>query len=296
MPATDHCANLVELMSRPPLDAFPQQRRLLDSVGVTLIQADLGPYDFSDVPLPEQVLHVPLNNALVWWNRGSGWNLAPGLLDHCLLDPPDTQTEWRTSQVERVLLISWSVSTARTFIEPFGHKDLDVFAPLAERTFFDPLIVELARHLWREAGAESSTTLLAEQAFYALLSSLLRSALTAPRWGDNSTPVGLTDRQLLLALDYLHAHLTETITLADLAAATHLSPYHFARQFKHSTGRTPHQYLIQLRQQKAQRLLTTTDLPLAQVALAAGLGSQSHMTHVFRRLLGLTPFEVRRRR
>jgi AraC family transcriptional regulator len=79
-----------------------------------------------------------------------------------------------------------------------------------------------------------------------------------------------------------------------LAAVAHLSPYHFARQFKAATGLPPHRYLIALRIQRAKSFLQGGgDLSLAQVAARAGFSSQSRYCRQSKRLVGVTPGQSR---
>jgi AraC-like DNA-binding protein len=78
-----------------------------------------------------------------------------------------------------------------------------------------------------------------------------------------------------------------------LAGIAGLSVFHFAREFKQSTGVTPHEYLVQRRVKRAQNMLARTDFSLSDVALASGFSDQSHLTRHFRRMLGTTPREFR---
>ena len=79
-----------------------------------------------------------------------------------------------------------------------------------------------------------------------------------------------------------------------MAATTHLSVYHFARQFKVATGLPPHQYVIMRRVERAKRLLQLSDLSLAEVAARAGFTDQSKFSHHFKRVVGLSPRQFRR--
>jgi AraC-like DNA-binding protein len=94
-------------------------------------------------------------------------------------------------------------------------------------------------------------------------------------------------------MEYVEAHLSDSMDLAELAAVAGVSVFHFAREFKHSTGVTPHYYLRQKRVERAQDMLARTDLPLTQIALAAGFFDQSHLARHFRQMLGTTPSEFR---
>ena len=79
-----------------------------------------------------------------------------------------------------------------------------------------------------------------------------------------------------------------------MAAAAHLSAYHFARQFKTATGVPPHQYIVARRVGRAQELLRESeDTSLADVAAGAGFSDQSHFSAHFKRLVGVTPRQFR---
>jgi AraC family transcriptional regulator len=95
--------------------------------------------------------------------------------------------------------------------------------------------------------------------------------------------------QVRRATDYLMAHLDEDMSLTELAASVRLSPFHFARAFKRSTGRPPQRYLMQLRVERAREILAGTDIALAEIALACGFAGQSHFTTAFKRHTGVTP-------
>ena len=104
----------------------------------------------------------------------------------------------------------------------------------------------------------------------------------------------LDSKRLMSALDYMRANLAETVYLDDLAEAVNMSPYHFCRTFRRTTGLAPHQYLIQLRVTKARDMLLRSDTPpkLAGVAQDCGFTDQAHFTRHFKRVVGLTPGQV----
>jgi AraC family transcriptional regulator len=96
------------------------------------------------------------------------------------------------------------------------------------------------------------------------------------------------------AKEIMRARLASQITIADIASECRLTPSHFARAFRRSTGRAPHQYLSDLRVEEAKRLLLGSPLPLADIALICGFGDQSYFTRVFSRLVGTSPGAWRR--
>ena len=104
---------------------------------------------------------------------------------------------------------------------------------------------------------------------------------------------GLPPRALRRVREFIEAHLEESISVQALAATVGLSMFHFARAFKQSEGVTPHEYLVQCRVRRARDLLAATDLPLSEIALAAGFADQSHCARRFREHIGVTPSSYR---
>jgi AraC family transcriptional regulator len=105
---------------------------------------------------------------------------------------------------------------------------------------------------------------------------------------------GLSERKLRAALEYIEENPDSELTLDAIAAVAHLSPYHFARMFKTSTGLPPHQYVITRRVERAKRLLRDGgELTLAQVAARSGFWDQGHFSRHFKRLVGVSPKRFR---
>ncbi|MDH6230505.1 AraC-like DNA-binding protein [Mesorhizobium soli] len=100
---------------------------------------------------------------------------------------------------------------------------------------------------------------------------------------------GLARWQEQLAKDILSSNLDRDIPLQAIAAECGLSPSHFARAFRISTGSAPHQWLLHLSIEAAKAVLLESDHTLAEVALACGFSDQSHFTRVFTRLVGASP-------
>jgi AraC-like DNA-binding protein len=92
---------------------------------------------------------------------------------------------------------------------------------------------------------------------------------------------------------HVQAHLSERITLHDMAAAAGLSPMHFAAQFRAATGYRPHHYLLLCRLEKAKQLMADPSRSVLDIALEVGFQTQSHFTTVFKRLAGKTPGQWR---
>ncbi|MGW3148228.1 helix-turn-helix domain-containing protein [Streptomyces sp. NPDC001177] len=105
---------------------------------------------------------------------------------------------------------------------------------------------------------------------------------------------GLSTRQLDAVRELMEQRLAEPLPIAELAAVASLSPSQFTRQFRASTGQSPHQFLLKLRLDHACRLLRTGADAIGQVAVESGFSHQEHLTRVMRAKLGTTPAAVRR--
>ena len=106
---------------------------------------------------------------------------------------------------------------------------------------------------------------------------------------------GLAPTALRRVREHVEQHFSENINSGTLATIAGLSPGHFNRAFKQSTGFSPHQYLLQRRVAAATELLEKTDRSLADVALETGFAHQSHFCHTYLVVTGETPGACRRR-
>jgi AraC-like DNA-binding protein len=110
--------------------------------------------------------------------------------------------------------------------------------------------------------------------------------LAVPVRGDIGTlPWG----RLRRVTEYIQQNLDKDLRLAELAALLYMSPYHFARLFKCSTGVPPHRFVVRQRIARASAFLATQELSIAQISRMVGFRTPSHFTTVFRRVTGITP-------
>src|SRR3989449_8472038 len=92
---------------------------------------------------------------------------------------------------------------------------------------------------------------------------------------------------------YIQSNLHRELRLAELSAVVHMSPYHFARLFKRSTGVPRHRFLVGHRIDVARALLAAQTVPIAEIARSVGFRTPSHFTTTFRRVTGMTPSAYR---
>lgn len=164
--------------------------------------------------------------------------------------------------------------------------------PLANDESLNRLLLGLQKELLAdEPGREIVMRALVEQ----MLVQVLRQHSIARRSDElEISRVGLIDRRIRKSIELMHSQLDQNLSLKDLAAASYLSPFHFARLFKKITGVTPHNYLAAIRTQKAQLLLADHSLSINAIAVKVGYLSSSHFTKAFRSATGTTPREFRK--
>ncbi len=93
---------------------------------------------------------------------------------------------------------------------------------------------------------------------------------------------------------YLSFHVSEPLTIADMANRANLSPSRFAAVFRQEFGTSPHQYFLGLRIEHAQELLRATDLPMRDVAAYCGFSDIHHFAKAFKKIADVTPGAFRR--
>ncbi len=100
---------------------------------------------------------------------------------------------------------------------------------------------------------------------------------------------GLTPLQVDAVRDFVIAHITDDVSVADLAAVVGQSVFHFTRQFKKTTGASPYRFLLEARVEHAKQIMRGNTLPLSEIAQMAGFSSASHFSKIFSEIVGITP-------
>lgn len=142
--------------------------------------------------------------------------------------------------------------------------------------------------LWLEGEGEPLRRLEAEHLAAELALSLLKDATPAPA-GKSHKPQSLN-----WITSYFSFHLSDPITLEDMAKRARLSPSRFAAVFRQHFGMAPHQYLLHLRVQHAQELLRGSEYTLQEVASYCGFSDIHHFAKMFKKITGETPNQYRK--
>ncbi|MCM2477578.1 helix-turn-helix transcriptional regulator [Rhizobium sp. CG5] len=162
---------------------------------------------------------------------------------------------------------------------------------------FDPMLNQIATafRTLRHAPEAGINRLLSDSLRITLAAHLLRSYLVRPASRDEPTQRRglLDDRRLRRVVDLVETRPEADFSLQALADEACLSPFHFVRAFHRTVGKTPYQYVVERRIEKAKDKLRSRSLSLVQIAAESGFATQSGFTRTFRKLTGVTPGRFR---
>jgi AraC family transcriptional regulator len=157
---------------------------------------------------------------------------------------------------------------------------------------------EVLRHICLTCAAMLTAQIPGKSPCIAALTQLFATHLveryTEPAAQARGQSGGLPIRQLRKVEDYVREHLDEEIGIEALAELAELSPFHFSRVFKETTGMTPLQFVTRKRITRAQQLIRETSRSLIEIGLEIGYTNPSHFARVFRKVVGVTPTEFRK--
>ena len=262
------------------------------------------------------------SGAIAHWKHGALHDVVEPMADHVIMTYPSG-----VQRLERRTGKSVAIGTARAgvvTIIPAGSSarwdipgpvnvvqlylphatlqriatEADASTPgdLLERTGHPDLIT--SRLLLSAADALEGSAAL-DALFRQQLTDLLATRLLAAHSGivatSQPTLGGLSPKILRRAIERLRSDSDADVSLAALASDAGLSRFHFCRAFKESTGLSPHAWLRQHRLEQAMNMLRDTDASIVTVAAALGYASQTAFAAAFKKLIGQTPSDWRRR-
>lgn len=165
-------------------------------------------------------------------------------------------------------------------LDILGREETPVFAgPVLRGTELAPLLKELHQLI-----SEGEADFIKEELFFVLIGQIVQE-YSEVRAGPARSGRTAEFRRVC---DYMESHYPEKITLDKLCGLAGLSKYHFIRSFTRDQGISPYNYLETIRIGAAKKLLEQGIAP-SLAALKTGFSDQSHLTHFFKRYIGLTP-------
>lgn len=156
----------------------------------------------------------------------------------------------------------------------------------------DPVVLGVAHVLRRASlGMITLSDVGASQAAHLLVARVLENQHGIRPCAARAVRLG--SRTLATLAGHIEASLDRTITIDELARLSGMSPFHFARCFRRSTGLAPHQYVLARRIDRAKHLLLTTGLAVQDIAWKIGFENINHFRRQFRAQFGITPGDLR---
>jgi len=273
----------------PGLHEAKGSRRIIQPWRDMLLERhSVGAIEIPEHEHRELCLHLQVRGQedFEWWSEGGNRveRTRPGSM---ILLAPGTRDRlhWHGSS-ERLILSMKPELLQRAALELGTKGDL---AFRNRWALEDPATANLITEMGTQAGDDWPLgTLYADLLGMGLASTLLRRFAATP------SPAGAVKGQLPMpqvrrAMEFITANLHRDLSLEEIAAEISLSPFHFARMFRESSGQTPYQYLLDQRISLAKSLLRNGAFSVQDVALQSGFSSPTNFVRAFRQRVGVTP-------
>jgi len=208
------------------------------------------------------------------------------------LTPGDAAAYWQHSGNPEILQLYLRKSVYENAVQEMFRGGATLVPRFA---VVDPLLEQLAiavMNALREGNADDHLYVDTIAQLIAIHLARGHSSRSRPR--QNQPLDGLSPWRIRRLLDYIEQHLAEDLSLEAMAAEVGLNPLYLVRAFRSTVGQSPHRYVVSRRIEHARRLLSGTSMPIAEIALATGFSSQSHLTNWFRRIVGVAPAAYRK--
>ncbi len=283
-------SSYTEFYSESVYSAFPQDHRSAGSFGLHMMRVDQEPIDFVDAAVPDLVFARTESDVRdVLLDLGDGASTVRAQTGMLTYYPAETQSRSRVEVPHTLTILSMSHQKVVDLMADAG-TDISCFDSFASRMSENVAAASLMDRIWQAmAEAGPAASLYVDGLAMQFLAVIADSATLSPFGVDH----GL-DKRITRAIDYLEAHISKSLTVAELAGVAALSPGQFARVFKATTGEAVWAFVQRRRIERARDMLRHTATPISQIAFECGFASQNHMTTLFRRHLGVTPGAVRR--
>lgn len=206
--------------------------------------------------------------------------------------PPNLPGAWEIKGQDTALVIGIKMSLLRAVVEESGDDP----AKLRIRNRFqvrDPQIEHIGWALKAEMeNGYPSGRVYTDALATALAARVIQNHSSLSR-AARPTKAAISAYKLRTILSFIEDNLGRDIGLQEIAETAELSVSHFKSLFRKSVGVPPHQYLIRRRVERAAQQLRGGKTPIGQIALENGFCHQSHLAMHTRRVLGVTPQELR---
>ena len=296
---TWNATRFIDTVSRK-IGTLPTQASGTEWGDVKAIHWSHPAHETSTKALSEHFLAVIMNPiAEVSWRVNSGpvksISMASGALTYV---PPGRPVDWVIGKPMTVLNLFLPEALVKAAAESIGTNYRDLLSGREWLGVKDDHIAKLTSIASDElSNGSPGGKLYIDSILAALCSRLvtLHRSYESHSAAPATQRVSMTSQQVKVIYEYMRANLDRDIGVHEISGCIGLSAFHFSRSFKSKVGVPPGRYFTIMRVERAQDLLSGTSLPISEIAVAVGMRSQSHLSHVFKRITGTTPAEYRRR-
>jgi AraC family transcriptional regulator len=262
-----------------------------ENLRLSLISDQPGIVEFLGSPRVVVSLHVGTSVA-VDCRRGGERHRGTTIHGDLEIIPPNLGGVWELKARDTALVIGLKLRVLERAVEESGGDPgkLRIFNRFQAR---DPQIEHIGWALKAEMenGYPSGRPYMDAMAT-GLAARIVRNHSSLAR-ASRAIKAAMPGRMLKAVLGYIEDNLGRDLGLGEIAGVAGLSVSHFKTLFRKSLGLPPHQYLIRRRVERAAMQLRRGRMPIGQIALENGFCHQSHLALHTRRVLGLTPQELR---
>ncbi|MGH7494530.1 MAG: AraC family ligand binding domain-containing protein [bacterium] len=270
------------MSTRKPYSAFSKIRQLPDFPGLELLHASYQTHVFPRHWNESFIIQLVEQGVNEFFCEGKTHTAPAGNI--VLINAYEVHTGYATGPAP--LMYRSLYLTPEFLAEIVGqiNEGRAAVPLLAAHVIHDPKLAHFIRKIHRAAD-QGGANLHLQSVLLCALSHLLR------RHSTHLFCTADTGREVVAirrAREYLHENFHRNISLIELAQHSYLSPFHLLRTFRKSVGMPPHEYLTNLRVERAKQFLAE-GIPIAQVAQQTGFIDQSHLHRRFKHFVGLTP-------
>ncbi|OKH55991.1 AraC family transcriptional regulator [Calothrix sp. HK-06] len=243
----------------------------------------------SECCLPSYLLSIHLGKPITLQRKIDGRRSSDYLVEgDIMITPPYLRRKLSWDTDAEFLLLRFESKFFSAIIQQFSDLECHITPQLK---LCDPLIQNIGLALKSQIETDGlCNRLYAESMMNALVVHILHRYSSKKDEISNYSG-GLPSHQLQKTIDYIQSHLSEDISLENIAAYVGISQYYFVRLFKQSTGYSPYQYLIKCRIERAKQLMMLRQGSITDIAVLVGFTSQSQFGRHFKRFTGITPKE-----
>ena len=283
--------NCVDFFQSEDAQSNRSERVTAGSYGLTLVRASKGPAAARIEGMALFTINACLSGTCeLMFDLGDGRqvqrNVPPGTVN---IVPPHTSFDVSARSATTSLTAAFAMPALQSLFSRY-RLGPDAVGHYYGYAIASQEAIALLEAIWNLARREGPAADLMVDAATLQLFAILSS-------DPDLSPLGASqpeDARVARVIDYLEAHVHEDVTVGTLAEVACLSPGHFSRVFKATTGEAVWAYVRRRRGEKAMDLLRSTRMSVAEIAYACGFANHSHLTACFKRQFGVTPTALRR--